>query len=163
MRQYWQWVAPAALGLLAACATKPPPPAPPPVRPVPPPPSPAPPPPPADWRDIPLTAGEWSHAGAEARFGTAAALLIVRCDRATRQVRLSRPGGEGATQMAVTTSTGSRLLALEAGTAALPASDPILDAMVFSRGRFIVDLAGLERLVIPAWPEPARVVEECRG
>jgi hypothetical protein len=46
--------------------------------------------------------------------------------------------------------------------AALPANDRLLDAMVFSRGRFTVEVPGTPMLVIPAWPEPARVVEDCR-
>jgi hypothetical protein len=35
--------------------------------------------------------------------------------------------------------------------------------MVFSRGRFTVEVPGAPMLVIPAWPEPARVIEDCRG
>jgi len=38
----------------------------------------------------------------------------------------------------------------------------LLDAIAFSRGRFSVEAAGTARLVIPAWPEAARVVEACR-
>jgi hypothetical protein len=45
----------------------------------------------------------------------------------------------------------------------LPASDPFLDQIVFSRGRFAVEAQGQARLILPTWPEPARVVEECRG
>ncbi|MFW2831304.1 hypothetical protein [Sphingomonas sp. ID0503] len=46
--------------------------------------------------------------------------------------------------------------------AALRASDPFLDKIAFSRGRFTVSLAGQPRLVIPAWAEPGRVIEDCR-
>jgi hypothetical protein len=35
--------------------------------------------------------------------------------------------------------------------------------MAFSRGRFMVEAQGMATLVLPAWPEPARVVEDCRG
>lgn len=45
----------------------------------------------------------------------------------------------------------------------LPASDPLLDQMAFSRGRFMVTAEGGASIVVPAWPEFARVVEECRG
>jgi hypothetical protein len=47
--------------------------------------------------------------------------------------------------------------------AALAANDPLLDAMVFSRGRFSIEVTGLPRLIIPTWPEPARVIEDCRS
>jgi hypothetical protein len=42
-------------------------------------------------------------------------------------------------------------------------ADPWLDRMVFSRGRFVVEVTGLPYLAIPAWPEFTRVVEDCRG
>jgi hypothetical protein len=45
--------------------------------------------------------------------------------------------------------------------APLPAGDPFLDEIVFSRGRFVVETAGA-MMVIPAWPEPAKAVEDCR-
>lgn len=45
---------------------------------------------------------------------------------------------------------------------AIPARDPLLDAMAFSRGRFTVEVAGLETLYLPAWPELSRVIEDCR-
>jgi len=48
-------------------------------------------------------------------------------------------------------------------TAELPAFDPLLDAIAFSRGRMAVTLAGGSSLVVPAWPEPARTVEDCRN
>ncbi|MDG2003332.1 MAG: hypothetical protein P8J20_08375 [Novosphingobium sp.] len=44
----------------------------------------------------------------------------------------------------------------------LPASDPLLDAMAFSRGRFAVETAGLPTLYVPSWPEVSRVIEDCR-
>jgi hypothetical protein len=47
--------------------------------------------------------------------------------------------------------------------ASLNALDSLLDSIVFSRGRFTVEVPGLPMLVIPTWPEPARVVEECRS
>lgn len=42
------------------------------------------------------------------------------------------------------------------------ANDSFLDALGFSRGRFVVEGGGLPTLVIPAWPEILRVVEDCR-
>ena len=46
--------------------------------------------------------------------------------------------------------------------AALPARDPLLDAIAFSRGRFAVEVAGLQTLYLPSWPEITRVIEDCR-
>jgi hypothetical protein len=40
--------------------------------------------------------------------------------------------------------------------------DPLLDAIAFSRGRFMVEVPGTATLYLPAWPEVARVVEDCR-
>ena len=47
-------------------------------------------------------------------------------------------------------------------TAELFALDPLLDAIAFSRGRFAVTMAGGSPLVVPAWPEAARTIEDCR-
>jgi hypothetical protein len=159
----------AFLAMLGGCvAPTRAPPAPPPLplpQPLLPPPAPAlppPPPQPEDWRDIALTPGDWSYAGdpvgSEARFGGAA--LGLRCDRARRQIVIERAGAAPGAAIIVRTSFGSRRLA--AGTA-LAASDALLDQMAFSRGRFTVEAAGLPMLVVPAWPEAARVVEDCRG
>jgi hypothetical protein len=128
-----------------------------------------------DWRDLPLTPGDWvysrdSSGGSQASFGSAnsEASFVLRCDAAARQVTLSREGAGAA--LHIRTSTSERTLPATARTeplaylsAALPASDRLLDEMVFSRGRFTVETEGLARLVIPAWAEPARVVEDCRG
>ena len=40
--------------------------------------------------------------------------------------------------------------------------EPQLDAIAFSRGTFLVSIKGAADLVLPAWPEVARVVEDCR-
>jgi hypothetical protein len=119
------------------------------------------PPPPAGtnaegWRDQPLTPGDWSYdpGSGEARY----AGFSLRCDAARRQVALSRAGVTG--PLLLRTTYGERTL--PAGTA-LPAADPLLDEMAFSRGRFTVEAPGMPALILPAWPEPARVVEDCRG
>lgn len=135
-----------------------------------------PPPPPADWRDMPLTPGGWVYRsdanGSAALFGVAnsEAQFSVRCDRSRRQVLLSREGTANGSVMTIRTSFGARNFPvavqrepLAYSTATVAASDPILDSIAFSRGRFTVEAAGLPMLVIPAWPEPARVVEDCRA
>ena len=159
----------AAAIFLVSCAPRPAPPAPPPA---PPPPAPAPapsPPPPADWRDAALSPGDWrlSNDGAAATWGVAgAASFVVRCEPGGR-ISLARPDAPGATALVVRTSFGERSLAASArpggATAILAASDPLLDQIMFSRGRFLIGAPGAADLVLPSWPEPARVIEDCRG
>ena len=68
----------------------------------------------------------------------------------------------------VTTSQTRALRSLPTGgtppyvAAGLQPSDTLLDAMGFSRGRFLVEQAGLPILVVPAWAEVLRVTEDCR-
>ena len=47
--------------------------------------------------------------------------------------------------------------------AVLAANDPLLDAIAFSRGRFVIEQPGRAPLVLPAWAEIERVIEDCRG
>jgi len=44
----------------------------------------------------------------------------------------------------------------------LPATDPLLDAMAISKGRFAVQTGGETTLYVPSWPEVTRVIEDCR-
>lgn len=120
-------------------------------------------------------AGSWSYAttadGSEATFGTASALpqLTIHCTKATRRVSISRPASAAAPFLDVWTSTQQRELAASFNpltnriTADLGAYDSLFDAIAFSRGRFGVAVSGSPALVVPAWAEPARVVEDCRG
>ncbi|WP_267419170.1 hypothetical protein, partial [Sphingomonas sp. GC_Shp_1] len=146
----------------------------PPRAPAPPPAAPRPAPASSDWRDWPLTPGVWRYRpddrGSLAAFGLAGAepVLTLRCDRAARQVALSRPGTR-ATPLTIRTTSVTRALPVQPGgatpptvTAVLAANDSLLDAIGFSRGRFIVEQAGLSALVIPAWAEIERVTEDCR-
>jgi hypothetical protein len=166
-------IAIACAAMLGSCATprtapQPAPPAPaprPPVRVV----APSPPVPDAAWIDAPLSPGDWRYeAGASPRalFGPPGQpSFTVRCQG--RQIILARTGGTSATTLLLRASNGARSLpataAAGATEATLPASDPFLDTMLFSRGRFAVEAPGLPRLIVPAWPEPARVVEDCRS
>jgi hypothetical protein len=142
---------------------------PPPVVHRPAPPRPAPPPvvPDAGWIDAPLAPGDWTQEGSEARYGPAgAASFTVRCV-APGRVAIVRAGAAASPSITVRTSSASRTLAAQASAggveASLPASDPLLDAMFYSRGRYSIEVPGLPRLIVPSWPEPARVVEDCRG
>ncbi len=154
----------AAFALLAGCvAPSAPPPAP--ARPAPvPPPAPAPAPPAAssDWRDWPVTPGNWSYRregqGKAAVYGSGgAALFSVQCDAGGNRLILTR-GGMASGAMTIRTTSTARTVAGPS----LPANDSLIDAMGYSRGRFIVETSGLPPLVIPAWAEVLRVAEDCR-
>jgi hypothetical protein len=137
---------------------------------------------PAGWRDLPQTPGRWTYAadstGSAVRFGQpgAAPLLVLRCDRSRPALVLQRPGlGSGTVPVAISTSSTVRRLsatpAMGPGTvqnAAMPfdiafaTRDPLLDAIAFSRGRWVLEMSGAETLVLPTWSEIGRVIEDCR-
>ena len=136
-----------------------------------PPPPPPPPPQAEDWQDAALGPGDWSYrsdgAASSATYGLPGQpAFTFRCEPGG-QVTLVRTGAAAATQIVVRTSSTARTLPArsEAGSpaATLPAGDPLLDAIVFSRGRFSVEAPGLPTLIVPSWPEAARVVEDCRS
>lgn len=99
--------------------------------------------------------------------GGAQAVLTVRCLTATRQVQFVRAGASNAAEMVVTTSFGAvKWPALPTGASVVAtraAGDAALDQIAYSRGRFALEAAGLAPLALPAWPEIARVIEDCRG
>ena len=175
MNSFRPWPTLAVLAIVSACAAPPKPTpslAPPPPGPVA---SALPAAPPADWRDAALTPGNWmveaDASGSVARFGTQGSpLASLRCDRAAARIVLQRAGAApGSLPLTITTSTVTRAFTAspEAGATpqlglALGVRDPILDAMAFSRGRFVIEVAGLPTLYLPAWPEVARVIEDCR-
>jgi len=162
-----------ALLLLSACVgppTRAPRPTPPVVRTT------APPPPvaPALAADAGVTPGGWAYRqdarGAIASFGQAGAapVFTLRCDRGSRRMFASAPGAI-AGALTISASTMAKAFAASpaggsAGylTADITPTDPILDAAAFSRGRFTVT-AGAAQIVMPTWPEVARVIEDCRG
>ena len=166
----------ASLTALAACSSPPPPPVP-----QAPPPKPlvvaAPLPaarPTGDWTNWPLAAGDWVYRqddrGSIALFGpmNAEALLTIRCDRARQRIYLAR-SGSGAGRIVIRTSSTLKEFAGSPTGGAVPyiateimPRDPILDAMIFSRGRIAIEVAGQTPLAIPSWAEIGRVVEDCR-
>jgi hypothetical protein len=130
-----------------------------------------------DWIDWPITPGTWVYRkddrGSLALFGKADrdAIFIIRCDRSRRQLFLSRAG--------TVRDGGKMVLRASAGQQSYPANnsggtphyaaisvspgDIMMDRISYSRGRFAVEINGLESLAIPAWPEFSRVVEDCRA
>ncbi len=171
-----------ALATLWSCARapepvpeqpRPAPPRPAPVRPVPPVPAVT-----IAWPDRPLTPGDWvyrrDNRGSLALFGPAgdAAHFVIRCDTAKRRIYLSRAGnfaGGDTGRMTIRTTTALQAYAVANSNedppfaaADLAPTDPHLDAMAYSRGRFAIIVKGAPDLIIPAWPEFSRVVEDCR-
>lgn len=169
----------AAIGalLITACCVRPSQPPPEQTATVAPPPAPAPPPVTLgpDWRDWPLTPGDWRYVaapgGSVASYGRAGAApdLALRCDAALRQVTISLASSAAAPgPLVIRTTSADRTLTASAAQpgvaeAALAANDGTLDAMAFSRGRFLVSLGGAPNVVAPAWPEVSRVIEDCRS
>lgn len=162
----------AAMTAVAACVPRAAPPPPPAEEPAPrPAPRPAPPPPPADWRDAPLTPGTWTYrregGGSLAAYGRdGRADFLITC-APSRQISLTRTGMAGGDSLTVRTTNGARAMPASVGegglVATLPAADRFLDAMVFSRGRYTVEVRGAPMLILPTWPEAARVIEDCRA
>lgn len=156
----------ASLALLAlgACVPRAAPPSPLPApapapRPVPPAPRPAPAPPPTDWATAPLSPGDWEYALSSstpgAIFRSTGIAFSIQCRG--REIALDLSGTQA--PLVIRTSYGERRLA----TGQVLATDLLLDQMAFSRGRFLVTAEDGRSLVVPAWPEFARVVEDCRG
>ncbi|WP_062786121.1 hypothetical protein [Novosphingobium capsulatum] len=168
----WAGLGAATLALLAAgCASQAViPPAP--VRPAPAAPPPSAPLPmasaPADWRDLPQTPGTWRYANGLAQFGQpgVGAVFAMECRQGQVTLRIAGAASQPVPATITTTSQQRAMSAVPLDTQTLaitlPARDNLLDAMAFSRGRFMVDVNGLPALVLPAWAEVGRVVEDCR-
>lgn len=129
-----------------------------------------------DWNDWPFTPGNWTYRRdgrtSVAQFGTPGRNAIVnfRCDAQSRQVTLSREVSAPGTRMVIRTSSMTKTMAATASdanpaylAADIAASDPILDAMAFSRGRVLVEMEGQQPVILPSWAEITRIVEDCRG
>ena len=120
-------------------------------------------------------AGNWAYAatadGSEAIFANASAdvQLWVHCSRAARRISIAKPATGAAPFVNVWTSSETRSIASSFNPASgrltidLAATDSLLDAISSSRGRIGFSVAGQPALVIPAWAEAARVIEDCRA
>jgi hypothetical protein len=128
-----------------------------------------------DYSYSPITPGAWTYrpvaGGSEASFvdTTGITRLVATCGKVTRLVTLSRISAAPAATLSFWTSSATRDLPARFDInskrviAQIGASDPLLDALVFSRGRFAVSMPGSPALVAPAGTEVAHVVEDCRG
>lgn len=120
-------------------------------------------------------AGNWTYAatddGSEATFlnSTGQAQMALRCNRTAGRVTISKAATGAAPFLSIWTSTQTRNLPASFNpgtgrvTADITAYDPLLDAIALSRGRLAVGISGQPPLVVPAWAEAARVVEDCRA
>jgi hypothetical protein len=90
--------------------------------------------------------------------------LSLACDARAGQVSLAWAGVD-AGSLTVRTSYGDSTRTAERASGGLRIAfgprDPLLDQIAYSRGRFML-AAGGQELVLPAWPELQRVVEDCR-
>jgi hypothetical protein len=123
---------------------------------------------------IPI-AGNWTYAatadGSEAVFANSGGnpQLWVHCTRATHRVTIAKPATGAAPFIIVWTSSLTQNVASSFNPATarltidLAATDPLFDAIVSSRGRIGFTVTGQPPLVVPAWAEAARVIEDCRG
>ena len=121
------------------------------------------------------TFGSWSfqtvQGGSYAAFTdtSGAQRLIIRCNRGARTVSVLRTGVPAAAPtMSVWTSSAARSVAsrfdaTKTLTIDLSATDPLLDSIAFSRGRFATAAAGAPLLVVPSGPQIDRVIEDCRS
>ena len=129
----------------------------------------------ADFSYSPVSPGSWVYravaGGSEASFvdGTGTARMVIACGRVTRLVTLSRTSAAPASSFALWTSSATRNLGASFDqrsgrvTTQVRATDPLLDAIAFSRGRFALTMPGFPALVLPAGVEVAHVVEDCRA
>jgi hypothetical protein len=126
----------------------------------------------ADWRDRAQTPGTWTLTLAGGRTRADYGLpgqpaLRLACDT-PGAITLTRfaTAAEARVPVVITTTSQRRMLdgAVSAGaiTVQIQARDALLDAMAYSRGRFLVEAGTSEALALPSWPEVSRVIEDCR-
>ena len=130
---------------------------------------------PVDLDTVAPISGTWVYrsiaGGSESDFldASAAMRFKIRCDRAARRVSISRmnvPAAKASLSVWTTTmsrSVPARFLPTKELVADLSATDPLLDAIAFSRGRLATAALGAPMVAVPAWPEIDRVVEDCRS
>ena len=127
-----------------------------------------------DYGTARITPGMWTYqalpGGSAARFvdATGTARFALECSKATRRVTISRTASSAAPSLFVWTTDVSRTIGVRFDPSALrlvvelAARDPLLDGIAYSRGRIAVTSGGSDALVMPAWPEAARTIEDCR-
>ena len=129
----------------------------------------------SDLTTVTPIGGDWSYAqvadGSEAVFTNVSKYpqLWVHCSRATRHVTIARAATAPAAVMNVWTSSVTRTepssFNPSSGRLTIDFTnyDPLLDAIATSRGRLGFAIGNAPALVVPAWAEVARVIEDCRA
>jgi len=132
-----------------------------------------------DWMDAPRTPGDWTYSRdgqkTSAVYGTGNSPIetafILTCDSPARTITIARGirGANDASNLIIRTETADRTLRAQPRVshnpllvAQLATTDPLLDAMALTKGRFAVETPGLPTLYLPAWAEVTRVIEDCR-
>ena len=134
-----------------------------------------------NWTTWTLAPGVWRYDVRDratfAVFGQARLdpLFAIACETATKKISLGRlvensrnptpnmrvRASEGLQNWATRNVNSGPTGQVYHGVTLSP-TDPMLDMMAFSRGRFAVEVDGETPLAVPAWPEMARVIEDCR-
>jgi hypothetical protein len=128
-----------------------------------------------DWRELSVMAGSWrwSREGtlSVARFAlpNGTERISFACDPARRSVTLRYMQiASGEQPLTITTTDTKQIVTGQATTqapyaieVAFASRDQMLDAIAFSRGRFMIE-SGSEWAIAPSWPEVSRVIEDCR-
>jgi hypothetical protein len=130
----------------------------------------------ADWLDWPLEKGTWAYRtderGSLALFGPAGAnaTVTIRCEKVRARIFLSVAGNRASGNFTIRTSSSLKsFVPAQASSeppyvaAEIAPTDPILDAIAFSRGRFAIEVGGLRSIALPNWSEIATVIEDCRS
>jgi hypothetical protein len=119
--------------------------------------------------------GSWSYGpatdGSESRFTNSggATQLWVHCTRTTRHLTISKSATAAAPLLNVWTSSMTKSVPASFNPATgrltidLATYDPLLDALATSRARLGFSVGTQPALVVPAWAEVARVIEDCRS
>ncbi len=120
--------------------------------------------------DAPLTPGGWRYdrleRATDANFRSPAnqRLVSLSCLHDGQVSITVRSSGAG--PVTIRSETAARaLIANQSGGFSyilLSATDPLLDAMALSKGRFAVEVEGLAPLILPSHAEVSRVIEDCR-
>ena len=131
------------------------------------------------WMDAPLTPGAWRYQdfgageGKRALFSDPDEQFYFSLTCVTQpngpEILFTRTGRPAKPNLAMTirTETAQRTMMARQATPAIIAvavagSDPLLDAMALSKGRFAVEVEGELPLILPSWAEVSRVIEDCR-
>lgn len=129
------------------------------------------------WMDAPATPGKWDYRrGPSGSIATFAAdqpygvVLVCPADAPGLVLLGVSISGPGQRRVHIRTETAERTMVTRPGTdtgarvamVEIPASDPLLDAMALSKGRFAVEVDGLSPLYLPSYAEVSRVIEDCR-